>query len=363
LEEAEEARTGKRLELVRDKSVSYMKAEKSSAAVQVTPSEKETKVDPVFDAYTNDEAWWKELQAVVKAKISVKQSGDDGEKAAKQKNDEEMTKLLCTVSQSFEVDQLPFEYARSIDLMLVGLRQSFLLGIIRTGDYQEVLPNLMGTASSQQCFSRFMRVQFNAAIIAWLQVGQRREYGRLKETMKDVFAFCEQSSNQVTGSFISEFLVKDILQAGAQGVKDFRANKVKKLTDYFNNEENAVNGLNPYLLRFVASYLVKKDSSLLRDTKNCLATLINLHLCCVIYFQDPPLTRKLLKSALKLISFGIKNCQTLAKAGEITAIVQNKLVKLVTSGIDYSDESTSENKRLTAQQLLFLEIHLQIDAL
>jgi hypothetical protein len=33
LEEAEEARTGKRLELVRDKSVSYMKAEKSSAAV------------------------------------------------------------------------------------------------------------------------------------------------------------------------------------------------------------------------------------------------------------------------------------------------------------------------------------------
>lgn len=125
-----------------------------------------------------------------------------------------MTKLLCSVSNSFEVKQLPFEYAKSIDLILVGLRQSFLLGIIRKGDYQEVLPNLLGSISSQVSFSKFLRVQFNAAIIAWLQVGQKREYGVLKETIKDVFTYCENSTDEVTRSFISKFLTNDILQAG-----------------------------------------------------------------------------------------------------------------------------------------------------
>jgi hypothetical protein len=88
----------------------------------------------------------------------------------------------------------------------------------------------------------------------------------------------------VADSFISKFLLKDVLEAGVQGVRDFRANKVKKLTEYFNAEERAVNGLNPYLLRFFTSYLIKKDSSLLKETKNCLATLVNLHLCSVLYF-------------------------------------------------------------------------------
>jgi hypothetical protein len=53
---------------------------------------------PVFDEYTNNEEWWKEFQTIVKTKISEKKSGDDKETAAKQKNDDDMTKLLCTVS-------------------------------------------------------------------------------------------------------------------------------------------------------------------------------------------------------------------------------------------------------------------------
>jgi len=43
--------------------------------------------------------------------------------------------------------------------------------------------------------------------------------------------------------------------------------------------------------------------------------------------------------------------------------VQNKLVKLVTSEINFKDEQESDNKKLSEQQLLFLEVHLQIDSL
>jgi hypothetical protein len=67
--------------------------------------------------------------------------------------------------------------------------------------------------------------------------------------------------------------------------------------------------------------------------------------------------KKLLKSTLRLVSFATRNVTTLAGAGELTALVQNKLIKLVTSGIDFKDESADE-RRLTEQQLLFLELHM-----
>lgn len=108
----------------------------------------------------------------------------------------------------------------------------------------------------------------------------------LKETITDVFGFCEKSQNSVIGKFIKEFFIKDILRAGVDAVKDFRASKVKKLTEFFNAEEKAVHGLNPYLLRFITGYLIKKDSSLLLETRDCLSNLINMHILSVFYFQE-----------------------------------------------------------------------------
>jgi hypothetical protein len=174
LTEAEEARKAKRLEVVKEKTVAFFTEEKTADKKSTDKKPEETALDvslPVFDEYTNDEEWWKEFQAVVKSKISVKQSGEDGEKAAKQKNDEEMTKLLCNVSQAFDAEKLPFEHARAIDHMLVALRKSCLLGLIRKGDYKVVLPSLMATESTQSSFSKYLRIQFNAAVIEWLQVG------------------------------------------------------------------------------------------------------------------------------------------------------------------------------------------------
>jgi hypothetical protein len=46
-------------------------------------------------------------------------------------------------------------------------------------------------------------------------------------------------------------LLQDVLKAGVQTVQDLRIAKIGKVADYFQVEERAVTGLNPYLLRFV----------------------------------------------------------------------------------------------------------------
>jgi len=65
---------------------------------------------------------------------------------------------------------------------------------------------------------------------------------------------------------------------------DFKELKTKKIQDYFVYEERAVNGLNPYLLKFVTAYLIKTNSLLLTETKNAVANLFNIHLLMVFSF-------------------------------------------------------------------------------
>jgi hypothetical protein len=87
----------------------------------------------------------------------------------------------------------------------------------------------------------------------------------------------------------------------------------------------------------------------------------------VLYFQEQKaLVCKLLKSCLKLLCFAKKHCGALVAAGELPRIVENQLVKLATSQIDFKDQShgdDGEAKKLTNAQLLFLEIHLKVDEL
>lgn len=87
----------------------------------------------------------------------------------------------------------------------------------------------------------------------------------------------------------------------------------------------------------------------------------------VLYFQEHKvLVCKLLKSSLKLLCFAKKHCGALVRAGELPRIVENQLVKLATSQIDFKDQSQGddgEGKKLTNAQLLFLEIHLKVDEL
>jgi hypothetical protein len=186
--------------------------------------------------------------------------------------------------------------------MLAVLRKGCLFDIINKGNLQELLENLLSTPEQQENFSNFLKVQFNTSIIQVLQIGHKKEYQKIKSKMKEIFEFCMKSDKYEP--FIESFLHKDILKAGAKSIKDFRAEKTKKITDYFQYEEKAISGLNPYLLRFFTSHAIKNGYHEFLGVKNCLPSLFNLHLCMVMYFQDhKSLVVKLLKSALKIIAY------------------------------------------------------------
>ena len=107
----------------------------------------------------------------------------------------------------------------------------------------------MSSEHAQSNFSKFLKMQFNSSIIQLLQVGQKKSYQKIKQKLKDIFRFCKQSSK--LEPFMKTFLLKDILRAGVKTVQDLRIVKIGKVTEYFQVEERAVTGLNPYLLRFV----------------------------------------------------------------------------------------------------------------
>jgi hypothetical protein len=177
--------------------------------------------------------------------------------------------------------------------------------------------------------------------------------------MKEVFKYCGDSGTYK--DFVTSFLVDEVVGAGAKSVKDFRATNTKNMIDYFQIEERAATGLNPYLLRFVTSFLVSQDAKELRVAKNCLTNLLTLHMAMVFYFQgNQALVKKLLKSCLKLTAYCQKHCGELAKSGELQGVIQSKLLNLATSSIDFSPSS---DKKFSEQQLLWLELHLSVDAM
>lgn len=117
--------------------------------------------------------------------------------------------------------------------------------------------------------------------------------------------------------------------------------------------------LNPYLLRYFTKYLVKKESDLFIKHKNSLTNLVNMHLLMVIQFHaSVGIVKKLLKSVLYLLNFCLKNSEKLAKAGELTGVIQNKLLNQLTKSINYGKE---DDKKFSEQQLYLLELHLKTD--
>lgn len=107
----------------------------------------------------------------------------------------------------------------------------------------------MKSAGDRANFSKFMKMQFNSAVIQLLQVGQQKSYQQIKQKLRDIFGFCSKSDD--FKQFTKTFLLQDVLKAGVQTVQDLRIAKIGKVADYFQVEERAVTGLNPYLLRFV----------------------------------------------------------------------------------------------------------------
>jgi hypothetical protein len=153
--------------------------------------------------------------------------------------------------------------------------------------------------------------------------------------MKQVFDFCSKSAK--LKSYVKKFLIQ-VLEGGIRLFKEFKNEKPKKFVQHFQSEERAVDGLNPFLLSFFTSYLVKTDSQELLNISYCIPNLLNLHFGMIIYFQDEKkVIVKLLKSLIKLVEFAKKNITHLIKTGELKPIVQNKLLKIIINEIDYTD--------------------------
>lgn len=247
LEVSEEARRTARKEVIEQKRKLLLEASADSEEQKTQGGEGV----PVFDAYEKDLTWWKELKDVVVKKFVPKPAADAStdDTAEKTKNDEQMTKLLYSIMTDFDPSQLQFEHAKAVEQMLVEQRKDCLFAIVNSAQQEEVLPGLLGSEDAQSNFSKFLKMQFNSSIIQLLQIGQKKSYQQIKQKLKDIFRFCKNSSE--LKQFMTTFLLKDILKAGVKTVQDLRIVKIGKVTDYFQVEERAVTGLNPYLLRFM----------------------------------------------------------------------------------------------------------------
>ena len=136
LEASEETRRQKRLEIIDEKRKTLLADDAAEKADDKKDGSKENEV-PVFDEFSKDESWWKELQEVVKKKLSVKPDRNQQDSGDEQKkNDEQMTKLLHAVSTTFDANQLQYEHARAVDQMLAEQRKVCLFSIINEGDQE-----------------------------------------------------------------------------------------------------------------------------------------------------------------------------------------------------------------------------------
>lgn len=270
-----------------------------------------------------------------------------------------MTKILWQLMTNFDENDLQTEHSNSISHLLSIQRKSCLQYIINKASIETSLPVLLANEKGKKNFAKYMKLQFNSSIIQMVQIGQKASYQDLKKTLKNIFDYCDKTDQ--LKDYSEYFFVEEIIKSGLKSVKDFKETSAKNVTDYFNIEERAAVMLNPYMLRYFTKYLIKKDSELLLKTKNALTNLINTFFLMIIQFHGSnDMIKKLLKCVLYLITFCQKHSERLAKAGELTGVIQNKLLNLATKSINYGHDS---DKKFNEQQLYFLEIHLKVDDL
>jgi hypothetical protein len=100
--EAEESRVKRNSLLQEKKDLLLAKAASLKSSLEEPPSEQEI---PLFEEFTKDSTWWRDLQAHVKAKMSAKKASSAGEAGEEeQKNELAMTKLLHTTSNDFDAE-------------------------------------------------------------------------------------------------------------------------------------------------------------------------------------------------------------------------------------------------------------------
>jgi hypothetical protein len=139
------------------------------------------------------------------------------------------------------------------------------------------------------------------------QSGQRHLYAQTKTYLKDIFNSCHKTGDKQ--GFAKYFVVNEVIEKGINMLKHFEEKGSTNVEDMFVDAKNAVEFVNPYLVRFVTGFITKTDISFLTLLhENCLSILLDLHCFLVLYFQDNKLLiPKLLRSCQKIIDYARKN--------------------------------------------------------
>jgi hypothetical protein len=128
--------------------------------------------------------------------------------------------------------------------------------VINRSEEDTIFPQLLGDPKSQRLFISFIKLQFNAAVLKMLQVGSNAELKQVKDLLRRTFAYSLKNKKS-TGNFIKNLFENGCLKPGVKCISEIRTAKSGSVLDFFQVEDNALNGCNPYLLKFVVSYLLK----------------------------------------------------------------------------------------------------------
>jgi len=129
---------------------------------------------------------------------------------------------------------------------------------------------------------------------------------------------------------------------------------------YFGFEDKAVSELNPHMLKFVVKVCIEGRSKLLQISKTILPTMFSMCLATMVKFwnnQERTMIQRMLHTCMQIIFFVNEYIGQFGTSGVFEAIVNNKLLTLIASKIDFENKS---EQAFSEEQRLILEIYLTL---
>jgi hypothetical protein len=154
---------------------------------------------------------------------------------------------------------------------------------MRLADLDKLLPNFMSSQQGMITFMNFLKLQFNSSVLQWESAGNKDSVKSMKKLLRNIFKFCEE--NEQYNGFIRMFIIKGVFKAALKSIQIVHLRKLS-YEDLFSDESLATEVVNPFLLKFATTYLLKeskKNKGILMED-NILANLHSANLCLVFAF-------------------------------------------------------------------------------
>lgn len=156
------------------------------------------------------------------------------------------------------------------------------------------------------------------------------------------------------------FLTEDIIEAGNLTIEKNKEQKLQ-LQKVFSEEANALNLLNPYLLKFMVRVLLENKVEWVNQSKTILPALFNLCVQYFIKFWDKSKTKvaeRMLHSCIQIASYCSEFVELFAASTVLEQVVNNELITRVAKSIDYDNQNN--DKSFTEVKRLILETYLSL---